>query len=153
MSLTNLTDRNFTSVEVHLEIPDAQAITGIDDLETNLLEMPLPYGQGRLLLGFDTGLSTLLRIPPLDYTPTIWADNYEDGAVVTWEVGDLRPEQTLHSDPLYIFVGKAPSTRRLSVSWNATSTSASGVERGTTELPLTDTPVAFNSIEHDLNLS
>ena len=72
---------------------------------------------------------------------------------MVWEVGDVRPEQTLNSDDLYVIVGKAPSTRRLSVSWSATSKSASGVERGTTELPLTDKPVTFNSIEHDLNLS
>ena len=153
LSLTNLTDRNFTSVEVRLEIPDAPAFTNLYDLERDIPKKPLPYGQGNLSLGFDTGLSTLLPILPLADTPTISADNYEDRAVVVWEVGDVRPEQTLNSDDLYVIVGKAPSTRRLSVSWSATSKSASGVERGTTELPLTDKPVTFNSIEHDLNLS
>ena len=152
LSLTNLTDHNFTSVEVRLEIPDAQAFTDLYDLETNLPDMPLPYGQGRLSVGFDTGFSTL-RIPSLADTPTIWAYNYKNRAVVRWEVGDLRPEQTLNSDLLYVLVGKAPSTRRLSVRWSATSKSASGVERGTVELRLADAPVAFNSIEHDLNLS
>ncbi len=54
---------------------------------------------------------------------------------------------------LDVFVGEAPSTRRLSVGWSATSKSASGVVRGTTELPLADTPVAFDGFKHDLDLS
>lgn len=152
LSLTNLTDRNFTSVEVRLEIPDAQVVTDLYDFKTNPPRKPLPYGQGRRLLGFDNALSTL-RMPSLGYTPTVWADNDEDRAFVVWKVGDLRPEQTLNSDPLYIFVDKDPSTRRLSVSWSATSKSVSGVARGTIELALTDSPVEFDSIEHDLRLS
>ena len=152
LSLTNLTDRNFTSVEVRLEIPDAQVVTDLDDFERNLPRKPLPYGQGRRLPGFDNDFSTL-RMPRRGYTPTVWANNDEDRAFVTWEVGDLRPEQTLNSDPLYVLVGKAPSTRRLSVSWSATSKSVSGVARGTIELSLTDRPVAFDSIKHDLGLS
>ena len=152
LSLTNLTDRNFTSVEVHLEIPDAQVFTHLYEFETKLPKKPLPYGQGRLSLGFDNGPSTLL-LPHRGYTPTVWADNHEDRAVVTWEVGDVRPEQTLHFDPLYVLVRKDPSTRRLSVSWSATSKSANGVARGTIELRFSDRSVAFDSIEHDLNLS
>ena len=65
LSLTNLTDHNFTSVEVRLEIPDAQAFTNLYDLERDIPKKPLPYGQGNLSLGFDTGLSTLLPILPL----------------------------------------------------------------------------------------
>ena len=72
---------------------------------------------------------------------------------MTWDVGDVRPEQTLYSDPLNILVGRAPSTRQLSVGWSATSKNVSGVARGTIELPLTDSPVALDSIKHDLRLS
>ena len=151
LSLTNLTDRNFTSVEVRLEIPDAQVITDLYDIETDLPKKPLPYGQGRWSPGFDMDLSTP-RLAGLGYRPTVWADNDEDKAFVTWDVGAVRPERALNSDPLYILVGKAPSPRQLSVGWSATSKNVSGVARGTIELPLTDSPVAFDSIKHDLRL-
>ena len=89
----------------------------------------------------------------LDYSPTVWVDNGDDGAFVTWDVGDVRPEQTLHTDPLCVLVGEARSTRQLSVGWKATSTSVSGVARGAIELPLSDRPVPLDNIEHDLGLS
>ena len=151
LSLTNLTDRNFTSVEVCLEIPDAQVITDLDEFETDLPKKPLPYGQGRWSPGFAMDFSTP-RLVRHGYRPTVWVDNNEDKAFMTWGVGDVRPEHTLYSDPLYVLVGKAPSTRQLSVNWSATSTNVSGVARGTIELPLTDSPVAFDSIKHDLRL-
>ena len=76
LSLTNLTDRNFTSVEVRLEIPDAQVITDLYDIETDLPKKPLPYGQGRWSPGFaafaDSNASSL-RIADLGYRPTVWA--------------------------------------------------------------------------------
>ena len=156
LSLTNLTDHNFNSVEVCLEIPDTQVITDLDDIETDLPNMPRPYGPGNWLPGFATHAdfnASYLRIAGRGYTPTVWADNEEAKAFVTWEVGDLRPEQTLDTDPLYVLVGKAPFARQLSVSWRATSKSVSGVARGTIELPLTDRPLAFDSIEHDLRFN
>ena len=153
LSLTNLTDHNFTSVEVCLEIPGARVITDLDEVETNLPKMPRPFGQGRWPAGI-TGLDRLsmspLRVAGLDYAPTVWVENDDDGAFVTWDVGDVRPEQTLHTDPVYVLVGEAPSTRQLSVGWSATSTSVSGVTRGAIQLPLSDRPVPLDSIEHDL---
>ena len=74
LSLTNLTDHNFISVEVRLEVPDAQVITDLDDIETELPNMPLPYGQGRWSPGFDMDLSTP-RLARLGYRPTVWADD------------------------------------------------------------------------------
>ena len=61
-------------------------------------------------------------------------DNDDDGAVVMWEVGDVRPERTLDTDSLYVLVGEAPSTRQLSIRWRATSTSVSGVAKGAIQL-------------------
>ena len=86
----------------------------------------------------------------LDYSPTVWVDNGDDGAFVTWDVGDVRPEQTLHTDPLYVLVGEAPSTRQLSAGWSATSKSVSGVASGVIELPLSDRRVLLDDIDHDL---
>lgn len=160
LSLTNLTDHNFTSVEVCLEIPGARVITDLDEIETNLPKMPRPFGQGRGLAGITvpdhltmSHLAKSLAVAGLDYASTVWVDNDDDGAFVTWEAGDVRPEQQLRTDPLYVLVGEAPSTRQLSVGWRATSTSVSGVARGAIHLPLSDGPVLLDSIEHDLGLS
>ncbi|MDE0666776.1 MAG: ATP-binding protein [Acidimicrobiaceae bacterium] len=154
LSLANLTDHNFTSVEVCLEMPGARVITDLDEIETNLPKMPSPFGQRRRpsdIAGLDR--LSMLRVAGLDYAPTLWVDNDDDGAFVTWDVGDVRPEQTLHTDPVCVLVGEAPSTRHLSVRWSATSTSVSGVKRGSIHLPLSDGPVLLDSIEHDLGLS
>ncbi|MXZ51905.1 MAG: hypothetical protein F4Z34_01805 [Acidimicrobiaceae bacterium] len=161
LSLTNLTDHNFTSVEVCLEIPGAWVITDLDEIETDLPKMPRPFGQGRGLAGITVpdylSMSHLAMSPlglaGLDYVPTVWVDNNDDGAFVTWEAGDVRPEQQLRTDPLYVLISEAPSTRQLSVRWKATSTSVSGVTRGAMELPLSDGPVPLDSVEHDLGLS
>ena len=149
LSLTNLTDRNFTSVEVCLEIPGAQVITDLDEVETHLPKMPRPLGQGR---GLGLGGIRIPTVPVagLHYSPEVWVDNDDDGAFVTWDVGDVRPEQTQHSDPLYVLVGEAPSTRQLSASWRATSKNVSGVASGVIELPLSEKPVLLGDIEHDL---
>ena len=156
LSLTNLTDHNFTGVEVCLEIPGARVITDHDEVETDLPKMPRPFGQGRGLAGV-AGLGSLSMSPRwvagLDFAQTVWVDNDDEGASVTWDAGDVRPEQTLHTDPVYVLVGEARSTRQLSVGWKATSTSVSGVARGAIELPLSDRPVPLDNIEHDLGLS
>ena len=153
LSLTNLTDHNFTSVEVCLEIPGAQVIWDLDEVETHLPKMPRPFGQGRGLAGF-AGLNPpyipTVPVPGLHYPLEVWVDNDDDGAIVTWDVGDVRPEQTLHADPLYVLVGEAPPTRQLSARWMATSKSVSGVASGVIELPLTERPVLLDDIEHDL---
>ena len=153
LSLTNLTDHNFTSVEVRLEIPGAWVITDLDELETVLPKMPRPFGQGPGLAdfaGLDSRCLPSVLVPDFGHSPRVWVDNDDEGAFVTWDVGDVRPEQTLHKGPLYVLVGEAPSTRQLSVGWSATSTSASGVARGATELSLSNRPVSFDDIEHDL---
>lgn len=153
LSLTNPTDHNFTSVEVCLEIPGAQVITDLDEVETYLPKMPRPFGQGRGLAGL-AGLNPpyipTVPVAGLHYPPAVWVDNDDDGAFVTWDVGDVRPEQTLHADPLYVLVGEAPSTRQLSASWRATSKNVSGVASGVIELPLSKRPVSLDDIEHDL---
>ena len=153
VSLTNLTDHNFTSVEVCLEIPGVQVITDLDEVETDLPKMPRPFGQGRGLAGIaglDRPYISPVWVAGLDYSPTVWVDNGDDGAFVTWDVGDVRPEQTLHTDPLYVLVGEAPSTRQLSAGWSATSKSVSGVASGVIELPLSDRRVLLDDIDHDL---
>ena len=129
LSLTNLTDHNFSSVEVCLEIPGAQVITDLDEVETDLPKMPAPIRsrQGLGLAGLDRISIPTVRVAGLDHSPTVWVDDGDDGAFVTWDVGDVRPEQTLYTDPLYVLVGEAPSTRQLSAGWSATSKSASGV--------------------------
>ena len=152
LSLTNLTDHNFTSVQVCLEIPGAQVITDLDEVETDLPKMPRPFGQGRglALPGLDRISIPTVRVADRDYSPTAWVDNDDDGAFVTWDAGDVRPEQTLHMDPLYVLVGEAPSTHQLSAGWRATSKSVSGVASGVIELPLSERPVLLDDIEHDL---
>ncbi|MCY3661628.1 MAG: hypothetical protein OXH28_02235 [bacterium] len=153
LSLTNLTDHNFTSVEVCVEIPGAQVIRDLDEVETYLPEMPRPFGQGRglaALAGLNPPYIPTVPVAGLHYPPEVWVDNDDDGAFVTWDVGDVRPEQTLHADPLYVLVGEAPSTRQLSARWRATSKSVSGVASGVIELPLTERPVLLDDIEHDL---
>lgn len=156
LSLTNLTDHNFASVEVCLEIPGAWVITDLDEIETDLPKMPRPFGQGRRtssIAVFDHLSVSPLGVAGLDHAPTVWVDNDDDGAFVTWEAGDVRPEQTMRTDPLCVLVREAPSTPQLSVRWTATSTSVSGVTRGAIELPLSDRPVPLDGIEHDLGLS
>ena len=150
LSLTNLTDHNFTSVEVRLEIPRARVITDLNEIESDLPRLPRPFGQGRIP-GFDSfDMSPVLLERP-GFLPTVWVDNDDDGASVTWDVGHVRPEETLHmSDPLYILVSEAPSKRQLSIDWSATSRSVSGVARGVLELPLSDEPVLLDDIDHDL---
>ena len=116
LSLTNQTDHNFASVEVCLKIPGAWVIPDLDEIETDLPNMPRPFGQGRSPFGI-AGLDrhsmshlpmSLLGVAGPVYAPTVWADNDDEGAVVTWEAGDVRPEQQLHTDPLYVLVGEAP---------------------------------------------
>lgn len=156
LSLTNRTDHNFTSVEVRLEIPGTRIISDLDEVETVLPKMPRPFGHGRGpagIAGFDSHYMWPVGVPGLGLPPTVWVDNDDDGAFVTWDAGDMRPEQTLYADPLYVLVGAACSTRQLSVGWNATATSVSGVVRGVIELPLSDRPVPFDSIKHELVLS
>ena len=150
LSLTNLTDHNFTSVEVCLEIPGAQVITDLEEARTNLPTMPCPYGQSRW--PSDLGGVYKSWFADLEYPPTVWVDHGDDGAFVTWEVGDVRPEQTLDTDPLYVLVGEAPSARQLLVGWSATSKSVSGVATGVIELPLSGGPISFDDIEHDLGV-
>ena len=156
-----MTDHNFAAVEVCLEIPGAWVVTDPYEVETDLPKVPLPFGQGRGLAGI-AALEHLsmshLSMSPLgvagpDYAPTVWVDNDDDGAFVTWEAGDVRPEETMRTDPLCVLVGEAPSTHQLSVRWKAASTSVSGVTRGSIELPLSDRPVPLDGIEHDLGSS
>lgn len=156
LSLTNLTDHNFTSVEVRLKIPGARVISDLHQAQTLLPKKPRPFGQGRGMAAI-AELDSLYRLPVLaaglGLAPTIRVENDSDDAFVTWNAGDVRPEQTLQTDPLYVLVAAAPSTRQLSVSWSATSTSVSGVARGVIELPLSNRPVPPDSIEHDLRTS
>lgn len=156
LSLTNLTDHNFTGVEMCLEIPGARVIMDPDEVETNLPRRPHPFGHGRWpsdIAEIDRLSMSPFRVAGVDYAPTLWVENHDDGAFVTWDVGDVRPEQRLDADPLYVLVGEAPSIRQMSIGWQATSTSVSGVARGAIQLPLSDEPVPLDSIEHDLELS
>ena len=153
LSLTNLTDHNFTSVEVCLEIPGVRAITDLDEFEIDLPRMPRPFGRGRGLgglAGFHPPYISPVRRDGLDFSPRVWVDNSDDGAFVTWDVGDVRPEQALHMETLYVLIGEAPSTRQLSIGWTATSKSVSGVASGVIEVPLPESPVLLDDIEHDL---
>ena len=62
LPLTNLTDHNFTGVEVCLAIPGARVITDHDEVETDLPKMPRPFGQGRGLAGV-AGLGSFYMSP------------------------------------------------------------------------------------------
>ena len=153
LSLTNLTDHNFTSVEVCLDVSSAQVITDPEEVETVLPKMPHPFGQAKGLgdiIGLHSPDTLRMRLPDINYSQRVWVNNDVDGAFVTWNVGDVRPEQTLCSDLLYVLVGEASSIRELSVDWRATSKSVSGVASGVFELPLSDRPVSFDDVAHGL---
>lgn len=64
----------------------------------------------------------------------------------------MRPEATARSDEIGVVVNAPQDSDRLAIAWSATSTSVSGVIKGTAETRLSDQPVLLDDIEHDLGI-
>ena len=76
---------------------------------------------------------------------------HTDGnAELIWEVGHLRPEEKIASGNICILVETPRPSNQVRIAWTATSTSVNGVTTGIHEIKLSDDPILFDDIEHDL---
>lgn len=156
LRLDNLTDQNFADVEVRLQIEGVAVEDEIPSEASALPEKPRPFGRG-------VGLADITRLsaaqmplsvglPTSFESPDIYAIQRDDAIEIVWEVGHMRPEATARSDEIGVVVNAPQDSDRLAIAWSATSTSVSGVIKGTAETRLSDQPVLLDDIEHDLGI-
>ena len=153
LELANLTDENFSSVQVRLQAEEVHIVDCIPSASVRLPEKPKPFGE-------DTGLSGLVvsgvdpfllrGFPHPDDPATLYVTHSDGNAELVWEIGHLRPEETIASDNICILVDAPRASNQVRIAWTATSTSVNGVTRGVHEITLSDDPILFGNIEHDL---
>ncbi|MDE0602013.1 MAG: hypothetical protein OXI56_09520 [bacterium] len=153
LELTNLTDENFSSVQVRLQARDIQIVDHVPSTPVRLPEKPTPFGRDFGLsdfLGNDWDPLLFREYHHSDYPATIRVTHGNGNAELVWEVGHLRPEETIASEQICILVDIPKPSKKVRLLWTATSTSVNGVTRGVYEITLSDDPVSFDDIEHDL---
>ena len=72
---------------------------------------------------------------------------------MVWDAGDIRPRGIVQSDSLHIIVNSSSHRDNLSCRWTATTTSADGVNEGQLQISTQDSPVAFDDIEHGIEVN
>ncbi len=152
LQLANLTDENFSSVQVRLQLEEVHIVDEISPASVDLPTKPTPFGREIGLFAVPN-LSFPLLGSDLSYSSnpaTIYVTHSDGNAELVWEVGHLRPEETVESDKMCILVNAPRASNHLSIHWMATSTSVNGVKRGILKKPLTDDPILLHDIEHDL---
>ncbi|MCQ3804875.1 MAG: ATP-binding protein [Acidimicrobiia bacterium] len=155
LELANLTDENFSSVQVRIKADKVHIVDEIPSESVRLPEQPIPFGQDIGLPDFRGIVVDPLRFaefPHSDYPTTIRVTHTDGNAELTWEVGHLRPEETRTSPNICILVDASRVSNQVRIAWTATSTSVNGVMRGVLKRPLSDNPIMFDDIEHDLGL-
>lgn len=155
LTLKNLTDRNFGSVEVQLEIKGALVLTDLDEVEAKLPNAPRELGKPKPILipssSFDHERLSAAILANTS-APSIYAEYDEGVAYVVWDAGDIRPRATVRSDDIYIVINSKSHRDELSAQWTATTTSADGVNEAQLPISVSESPVAFDDIEHELGL-
>jgi hypothetical protein len=67
---------------------------------------------------------------------------YIEDDSITLTIGRLRPEKPVTSTGFHLFLHERPQDH-LPIAWTLTSTSAQGVQRGTTEVPVLPRQAVF----------
>lgn len=156
LQLENLTDQNFADVEVRLRIEGVRVQDEIPGEAVELPTKPKPFGRGVGLADFS---NVSLDYPMLGTTvhspydpPDVSAFRCDDGSFqVVWQVGHLRPEASRNSGEFCIVVHALRAEPHLTIHWSATSTSISGIVKGSLEIPLAACQVTIDDIEHELS--
>lgn len=154
LRLRNLTDQNFTSVQVRLHIDGAQVEEELPMAAVELPKKPTPFGEDTSLFGIGNFNQPIL-MPRVDFAapldqPEISVTQLNGAVEVVWNAGHLRPVGSINSAELCILVGALQDSTHLSIAWSATSTSVNGVHQGVLEIPIAPHPTLFDDIEHDL---
>lgn len=156
LRLRNLTDQNFASVEVRLQIERVQVEDDIPSDAVELPERPRRFGQGTSLL--DIGhIDRAILMQRVDFPTSFDLPEFSviqlEGAVeVAWNAGHLRPVDSIESAELCILVDAPQDSNHFAITWSATSTSVNGVFEGVLEIPLAAHPISFDDFEHDLHI-
>lgn len=62
---------------------------------------------------------------------------------ITLNLGQIRPEKTVTTTEFHLFLLERPTDNQLRVAWTLTSTSAEGIQRGTSQIPVHPTQAVF----------
>lgn len=144
-SVHNPTDQNVSAVELKVHIP-GERLMGFEETPdpVDLPRPPRRYGTPppNPLSGFDFRVPNI-PIPSYDHlSPSLRRTRVEDGSInVTFDVGDLRPEETDVSDEIYIALAELPEGGVLRGTWSATTKGADGILRGDVAIPVQADPL------------
>ncbi|MCQ3810491.1 MAG: ATP-binding protein [Acidimicrobiia bacterium] len=155
LRLKNLTDRNFGNVEVQLVIRGAMVFTDLDEFKSALPTPPREFGEPKPLLVPTSHLDYSAILSQLNQNfsqQSIYAENGDGVAHVRWDAGDIRPRATVVSEDIYIIINNKSQHNDLTAHMTATSTSADGVNEGQLHISASESPIAFDDIEHELDI-
>jgi hypothetical protein len=144
LAITNHTEHNHSAVVVDLYVPgDVCAYLDVEQArdaaeDADIVGPPRPWGPRRKSI---PGLSKDMLNPALTFgrpnlRPRPKIDN-SGSARIRFPAVDLRPEHTVALDEVHLVVLASDATA-IVAEWSATSTSMSGVARGTISIPLSD---------------
>jgi hypothetical protein len=142
LQIVNPTDRNFTGVEVVVELPDEQmAWMSTDDVDKTIAppEPPEPWGEQRIYS----------RISPVAIRRALVdADEVErEGSQrrVRFMPRHVRPGETVQLPPVFLTVPAAQAGHDLTVRWRLTSSGVDGWQEGEISFEVADEPVAVTA--------
>ena len=150
----NRTDSNFRSVEVCVELDDARVLTETYEDEARLPRPPRAFGTPGWMGNFrDFGDLGLSIASPYDvYSPPDLYVEYDDlQSNVVWNAGDIRPRQRIRSADLYFAISSNCPRESLTGHWTATATNVDGIVEGQLALPIAESAIAFDELEHELD--
>ena len=156
LTLTNTTDRNFSSVEVRLEIAGATVLTNFEKSDPDLPAPPREFGQPiPISINYPSHLSPRSFIPQFmqdSLAPSLVAQNHDGGSRVVWDAGDICPRGVARSDSFHFSISSSHRDN-LSCRWTATTTSADGINEGQLHISTRESPVAFDDIDHGIEVA
>jgi hypothetical protein len=153
--ITNRSEVFLRDVEIRVRF-DPTVVLVTDDVPLNELlpEMPTPFGEPcPAMPTIPIGAYT---IPALDTWqssspkgPVAWADAMVEGGF-RLDIGDLRPDATVETDDVWIFVNAAPSEGKLVGDWHLSASTFDGIVTGQTTLAVTATSIDWvDAFAHD----
>jgi hypothetical protein len=147
--ITNLSKKYLPGVELQLHIDDPTIIC-VDnaDLPDGIYPPDPPRAFGKAEPDRYTQLLATLPYPGLlphgvirPTGPGDWNLTVEnDPLTVTFDVGNLRPTRSEHSDEFTLLVNGRPATGLVSARWSVTFEGTDGVKYGTIEIPVDELP-------------
>jgi hypothetical protein len=140
IAVTNLTDRNFTGVQLIVEFPGKVSAIDVADTEPDLPARPRLFGTRRQLTGLSgVDLRHLTPVVPSmgAWSPRVEIDN--SGSVkLTYPPVDLRPHQTDDEIDVVHLLVHEPAGSVITGSWSATATNSDGMVSGELLLEVAD---------------